>query len=72
MAALIVKDAYGINENLLQQLALTDPTWDKAAQIWVKAKFMRFDALTQEQMDTLEAIENDLQEQEAGYVFSIF
>jgi len=72
MAALIVKDAYGINENLLQQLALTDPTWDKAAQIWVKAKFMRFDALTQEQMDTLEAIENDLQEQESSLVYGAF
>jgi len=72
MAALIVKDAYGINEILLKQLATEDPTWDKAAQIWEKAKNLRFDTLTQEQVITLEAIEQDLQEQESNLVFSLF
>jgi len=72
MAALQVKDAYGINEPLMKQLAQEDPTWDKAHQIWQKAKFMRFDSLTQEQMDALEAIEMDLLEHESNQVFSLF
>lgn len=71
MAALLVKDAYGINEKLLQQLAQEDPTWDKASQIWQRAKLMRFDSLTQEQMDALELIEIDLQEQEMNLVYSM-
>ena len=72
MAALQVKDAYGINEALLKKLAAEDPTWDKAAQIWQKAKFLRFDSLTKEQMDALEMIEMDLQENEANLVYSLF
>jgi len=73
MAALQVKDAYGINEPLMQKLALSgDPMWDKAYQIWQKAKFLRFDALTQEQMEALESIEMDLQEFESNTVFSLF
>lgn len=73
MSALIVKDAYGINENLMKQLAESgDPTWDKAYQIWQKAKFLKFDSLTQEQMHALEAIEMDLQETEANLAFSLY
>jgi hypothetical protein len=71
--ALQVKDAYGINEKLLNQLAQSgDPTWDKFAQIWQKAKFLRFDSLTKEQMHTLEALEMDLQEAESGMIFSLY
>jgi len=72
MAALQVKDAYGINERLLQQLAQQDPTWDTASKIWQKAKFLRFDTLTQEQMNAIEAIETDLQEHESNQIFSMF
>jgi len=73
MSALQVKDAYGINEKLMKQLAESgDPTWDKAYQIWQKAKFMRFDSLTPDQMHALEAIEMDLQEQESNFVFSLY
>jgi hypothetical protein len=72
MAALMVKDAYGINEPLLLQLAQGDPTYEKAYQIWQKAKLMRFDSLTQEQMDALEAIEMDIQEYESSLVYSLF
>jgi len=72
MAALIVKDAYGINEQVLKQLAAQDPTWNKAAQIWEKVKNLRFDSLTQDQMSALETVEMDLQEQEANLVYSLF
>ena len=73
MSALQVKDAYGINEKLMKQLADSgDPTWDKAYQIWQKAKFLRFDSLTQDQMHALEAIEFDLQEVETNAVYSLF
>jgi hypothetical protein len=71
--ALQVKDAYGINEKLLTQLAQSgDPTWDKYSQIWQKARFLRFDSLTQEQMQTLEALEMDLQESESNLIFSMY
>jgi hypothetical protein len=60
--ALQVKDAYGINEKLIAALAQQDPTWDTAAKIWEKAKHLRFDSLTPEQMHALESIEMDLQE----------
>ena len=66
-----VKDAYGINEPLLKILARNDTTWDTAFQIWLKAKALRFDSLTQEQMTCLEAIELDLQEQEQMYVMKM-
>lgn len=72
MAALLVKDAYGINEAMLKQLAASDPTYDTANQIWQRAKMLRFDSLTQEQMDTLEAIEMDLLEHETNQVYSLF
>ena len=72
MSALIVKDAYGINEKLLAVLAQQDPTWDTAAKIWEKAKNLRFDSLTPDQMHALEAIEMDLQEHETNSVFSLF
>ena len=71
--ALQVKDAYGINERSIAALAASgDPTWEKAAEIWKKAKFLRFDSLTQEQMDCLEAIEADLLEHEANQVYSLY
>ena len=72
MAALQVKDAYGMNENLMLKLAQEDPTWEKAYQIWQKAKFLRFDSLTQEQMQALEMVEFDLQEHEMNTIYSLF
>lgn len=70
--ALTVRDAYGINEKLLRVLAQQDPTWEKALQVWEKAKLYRFDSLTQDQMAALEAIEMDLQETESNEVFRLF
>lgn len=72
MSALIVRDAFGINEKLLAALANQDPTWDKASQIWEKAKVLKFDSLTQEQIHALEAIEQDLQEYEMNMVYRFF
>lgn len=71
MSALQVKDAYGINEVLLVTLAKTDTTWETAAKIWAKAKYLRFDSLTPEQMHALESIEMDLQEHEANQVYRL-
>jgi hypothetical protein len=68
MAALTVKDAYGINEQLLASLATQDPAWDTAFKIWQKAKNLRFDSLTADQMHALEAIEMDAQEYEMSLV----
>jgi len=70
--ALQVKDAYGINEKLLAVLAQQDPTWETISKIWEKAKYLRFDSLTQEQMQTLESIEMDIQETESNAVFRLF
>lgn len=67
--ALQVRDAYGINEKLIAELAQQDPTWDTAAKIWEKAKNLRFDSLTPEQMHALESIEADLQEAEMNMVY---
>jgi hypothetical protein len=72
MAALQVRDAYGINERLLSTLAQQDPTWDTAAKIWEKAKYLRFDSLTPDQMHALESIEIDLQEHESSMVYRLF
>jgi len=69
MSALIVKDAYGINEKMLTILAQQDPTWDTASKIWEKAKHLRFDSLTPDQMHALESIEADLQEAEMNMVY---
>ena len=71
MAALQVKDAYGMNEQIMKILASQDPTWEKAWQIWQKVRYMRFDSLTQEQMDALEMIEMDLQEHEMNEVYRL-
>lgn len=70
--ALQVKDAYGINEKLLTILAKQDPTWETVLKIWERAKNLRFDSLTQEQMHALESIEMDLQETESNEVFRLF
>lgn len=69
--ALQVRDAYGINETLLATLAQQDPTWDTAAKIWEKAKNLRFDSLTQEQIHALEAIEMDIQETEMNAIYRL-
>jgi hypothetical protein len=70
--ALQVRDAYGINEKLLDALAQQDPTWETASKIWSKAKNLRFDSLTPDQMHALESIEADLQEHEANLVYRFF
>jgi len=67
--ALQVRDAYGINEKLMTALAQQDPTWETAAKIWEKAKNLRFDSLTPDQMHALESIEADLQEAEMNMVY---
>lgn len=72
MSALMVKDAYGINEKVLAALATQDPVWEKAAKIWEGAKHRRFDSLTKDQMYALEVMESDLQEYEMSMVYRLF
>lgn len=71
MAALLVKDCFGINERVLSTLAANDESWQKISDLWASVKFKRFDSLTPDQVESLEAVEMDVQENESILVYEM-
>jgi hypothetical protein len=69
MAALLVKDSFGINERVLNGLAVNDEGWKKIADLWNSVKFKRLDSLTPDQIESLETVEMDVQEHESMLVY---
>jgi len=69
MAALLVKDSFGINERVLKGLAVNDEGWKKIADLWDSVKFKRLDSLTPDQIESLETVEMDVQEHESMEVY---
>ncbi len=73
MAALTVKDCFGINERILKILAAQDEDgWKKILDLWESVKFKRFDSLTEDQIASLESVELDVQEHEQLMVYNSF
>ena len=73
MAALLVRDSFGINERVLKVLAAQDEDgWKKILDLWESVKFKRLDSLTEEQIASLESVEMDVQEHEQLMVYQSF